>query len=51
MRLGAIPGDIVLVLVMLVVHMRMLMRLGFMAVVVFVTLAQVQPHSGGHQQC
>jgi hypothetical protein len=51
MRLAAIPGELVPVLVVLVVHMLMLMRLGFVAVVMYVTLAQVQPHPDGHQQC
>ena len=49
MRLGAVPGDVMLMLVMFVMHMSVRVCQGFMAMFVFVTLAQMQPDPGGHQ--
>jgi hypothetical protein len=49
MRLCAVPGKLVRMLVMRVMHMRVGMGQGFMAVFMFVTLDQVQPHAGAHQ--
>jgi hypothetical protein len=48
-RLGAIPREIMLMLVMRVMHMSVLVRQGFMAVFMLVALGQVQPDAGGHQ--
>jgi ABC-type Co2+ transport system permease subunit len=48
-RLSAVPGHVMLMLVMRVMHMRVGVRQGFMAVFMLVTLAQMQPDTGGHQ--
>jgi len=48
-RLGAIPREIMLMLVMRVMHMSVLVRQSFMAVFMLVALGQVQPDAGGHQ--
>ena len=50
MRLGAVPGDVMLMLVMCVMHVSVRVCQGFMAMFVFVTLAQMQPDPGGHEQ-
>jgi len=49
MRFGAIPREIVGVLVMDVVHVAVGMGDGLVLVHVFVALAQVQPHADAHQ--
>jgi hypothetical protein len=49
MRLRAVPGKVVHMLVMRVMHMRVGMGQRLMAVFMFMMLAQVQPHPGDHQ--
>jgi hypothetical protein len=48
--LGAVPGAVMLVLMMRVMHMRVDMAQRFMSMFMFVTLDQVQPDTRGHQQ-
>jgi hypothetical protein len=49
MRLGAVPGNVVSMLVMRIMHMRVGMCQRLVAVVMFMVLVQVQPYTGGHQ--
>src|SRR5690348_1309592 len=48
-RLGSVPGEIVLVAVMLVVLVSMQMGQGMVLVRVPVTLREMQRYTGGHQ--
>lgn len=49
-RLGAVPGKVMRVLVVAVVQVRVAVHLRHVGVQVAVALAQVQRHTGCHQQ-
>lgn len=51
MRFGSVPGMIVGVPVMFVMHVAVGMCEGFVGVQVFVALGEMQPHARAHERC